>query len=38
MGLVQAPQLLLLDEPTAGMARADTNTTIALLKRLRDAA
>ena len=25
-------QLLLLDEPTAGMARADTNNTIDLLK------
>ncbi len=28
MCLVQQPRLLLLDEPTAGMARADTNNTI----------
>ena len=35
MCLVQDPKLLLLDEPTAGMARADTNNTIeARLKRL----
>ncbi|MFT4793915.1 MAG: branched-chain amino acid transport system ATP-binding protein [Paracoccaceae bacterium] len=34
MCLVQNPRLLLLDEPTAGMARADTNNTIDLLKRL----
>ena len=34
MGLVQEPKLLLLDEPTAGMARADTNNTIDLLKRI----
>ena len=34
MCLVQAPRLLLLDEPTAGMARADTNNTIALLKEI----
>ena len=32
MCLVQEPRLLLLDEPTAGMARADTNNTIELLK------
>ena len=32
MCLVQNPRLLLLDEPTAGMARADTNNTIDLLK------
>jgi len=32
MGLIQHPTLLLLDEPTAGMARLDTNNTIDLLK------
>ena len=36
MCLVQQPRLLLLDEPTAGMARADTNNTIGLLKEIRD--
>ncbi|MBI1416493.1 MAG: ATP-binding cassette domain-containing protein [Limimaricola sp.] len=35
MCLVQQPKLLLLDEPTAGMARADTNNTIALLKDIK---
>jgi branched-chain amino acid transport system ATP-binding protein len=34
MCLIQDPKLLLLDEPTAGMSRADTNATIDLLKRL----
>jgi len=34
MCLVQNPRLLLLDEPTAGMARADTNNTIDLLKQI----
>ncbi|MEM0989046.1 MAG: ABC transporter ATP-binding protein [Pseudomonadota bacterium] len=34
MGLVQKPKLLLLDEPTAGMARADTNNTIELLRTI----
>ena len=34
MCLSQEPRLLLLDEPTAGMARADTNNTIDLLKRI----
>ena len=34
MCLVQNPRLLLLDEPTAGMARADTNNTIDLLKEI----
>jgi branched-chain amino acid transport system ATP-binding protein len=36
MCLAQKPRLLLLDEPTAGMARADTNNTIDLLKEIRD--
>ncbi len=36
MCLAQNPRLLLLDEPTAGMARADTNNTIDLLKQIRD--
>ena len=36
MCLVQEPKLLLLDEPTAGMARADTNSTIDLLKRIAE--
>ncbi len=36
MCLVQEPRLLLLDEPTAGMARADTNNTIDLLKDIHD--
>lgn len=36
MCLVQDPKLLLLDEPTAGMSRADTNNTIDLLKRIGD--
>ncbi len=35
MCLVQEPRLLLLDEPTAGMARADTENTILLLKDIR---
>lgn len=34
MCLSQDPRLLLLDEPTAGMARADTNNTIDLLKQI----
>ena len=36
MCLVQNPRLLLLDEPTAGMARADTNNTIDLLKQISE--
>ncbi|MEM6589979.1 MAG: ABC transporter ATP-binding protein [Pseudomonadota bacterium] len=36
MCLSQNPRLLLLDEPTAGMARADTNNTIDLLKQIKD--
>ena len=36
MGLVQDPKLLLLDEPTAGMSRADTNNTIDLLKHITE--
>lgn len=34
MCLIQEPRLLLLDEPTAGMSRADTNNTIDLLKKI----
>jgi branched-chain amino acid transport system ATP-binding protein len=34
MCLVQDPKLLLLDEPTAGMSRADTNNTIDLLQSI----
>ncbi|MEO1943187.1 MAG: ABC transporter ATP-binding protein [Candidatus Thioglobus sp.] len=36
MCLVQKPELLLLDEPTAGMARHDTNQTIKLLKQIKE--
>jgi branched-chain amino acid transport system ATP-binding protein len=36
MCLVQHPSLLLLDEPTAGMSRLDTNRTIDLLKRIKE--
>ncbi|MEX0367279.1 MAG: ABC transporter ATP-binding protein [Ruegeria sp.] len=36
MCLSQQPRLLLLDEPTAGMARADTNNTIDLLKQINE--
>ena len=34
MCLVQEPKLLLLDEPTAGMGRAETNDTIDLLQQI----
>jgi branched-chain amino acid transport system ATP-binding protein len=34
MCLVQDPKLLLLDEPTAGMSRADTEKTIGLLREI----
>ncbi|EJW12689.1 hypothetical protein A33M_1840 [Rhodovulum sp. PH10] len=37
MSVVQEPKLLLLDEPTAGMARADTNATIEILRQFKDA-
>ncbi len=36
MCLSQHPRLLLLDEPTAGMARHDTNKTIDLLKKIKE--
>lgn len=36
MCLVQDPRLLLLDEPTAGMSRLDTNRTIDLLKKFKE--
>jgi branched-chain amino acid transport system ATP-binding protein len=35
MCLIQRPRLLLLDEPTAGMSRHDTNSTIELLKKIK---
>ena len=35
MCLVQKPRLLLLDEPTAGMSRLDTNRTIDLLQKIK---
>ena len=35
MCLVQKPKLLLLDEPTAGMSRHDTNRTIDILKKIK---
>ncbi|WP_425457218.1 hypothetical protein [Blastochloris sulfoviridis] len=36
MSVVQQPKLLLLDEPTAGMARADTNATIDILRKFKE--
>ncbi|MAL80548.1 MAG: ABC transporter ATP-binding protein [Sneathiella sp.] len=35
MCLILQPRLLLLDEPTAGMSRHDTNQTIELLKKIK---
>ena len=36
MCLIQDPRIMLLDEPTAGMSRHDTNATIDLLKEIGD--
>lgn len=37
MCLIQNPRLLLLDEPTAGMSRHDTNRTIETMKKIKKA-
>ena len=36
MCLIQRPRLLLLDEPTAGMSRHDTNRTIETMQRIKE--
>lgn len=36
MCLAQHPKLLLLDEPTAGMSRADTNNTLEVLHKIKE--
>lgn len=36
MCLSQKPRLLLLDEPTAGMSRADTNNTVEVLQQIKE--
>ncbi len=36
MAVVQSPRLLLLDEPTAGMSRHDTNSMIELLRKFKE--
>lgn len=36
MCLAQHPKLLLLDEPTAGMSRADTNNTLEVLQKIKE--
>ena len=36
MAVVQDPRLLLLDEPTAGMSRHDTNSMIDLLRKFKE--
>jgi branched-chain amino acid transport system ATP-binding protein len=36
MCLIMQPRLLLLDEPTAGMSRHDTNKTIELLRKIKE--